>query len=138
MINSQALDTIIGLALLMFVFATAASGILDLCRRLINSRSKDLEVALRSLLKDSKPKWWQRFARGLTRMAAFVGGPTLDENEQSAWEAFTSTSVYRGAAAARNQVRPAYLSAKRSRRPLRNSPGATTTSPGHSASASRR
>src|SRR5688572_29662044 len=33
---------IIGLALMMFVFATAA--ILDLCRHLINSRSKDLEV----------------------------------------------------------------------------------------------
>ena len=50
MFGSQALDTAIGLVLLLFILATAASSILELVNRLRRSRATNLEKALGSLL----------------------------------------------------------------------------------------
>ena len=92
MFGSQVLDTGIGLTFTIFVLAIAASGVLELGNRLLNTRSKDLEVALRSLLDGRSPK--------------------LSDRASDVWQAFTGTSVYQGMVATRGQVRPAYLSAK--------------------------
>jgi len=112
MLNSQTLETGIGLALMLFILATAASGILDLGRRLLNSRSKDLEVALKSFLDNKPMPMLHRIGKAFARIVGAVGAPKLEGTEEEAWQKLKSTSVYRGAAAARNQVRPAYLSAK--------------------------
>src|SRR3954471_22489921 len=50
MFGSQALDTAVGLVLMLFILATAASSILELVNRLARTRSKTLQSALGSLL----------------------------------------------------------------------------------------
>lgn len=50
MFGSQALETAIGLALMFFIFATAASAITEIISGLLKKRSSDLEDALESLL----------------------------------------------------------------------------------------
>src|SRR6478735_3632791 len=107
MFASQVLETAVGIAFLLFILATAASALLELGRRLLNSRSKDLEVALQSFFLDKQdaPSTPARFGSALLRMIGFVGGPRLGAGAREAWEGFTSTSVYVGAKAARNQVR---------------------------------
>ena len=128
MLSSQTLETGIGLALMMFVIAVAASSLLDLGRRLLNLRSKDLEVALMSFFDDKPDVWPKRAGKAFTRLFGGVGGPGLDpttaasrdatnkapadDSEVAAWREFKKTSAYRGVKAARQQVRPAYLSAK--------------------------
>ncbi|BAK36460.1 hypothetical protein MLP_34460 [Microlunatus phosphovorus NM-1] len=110
MLSSQVLETGIGIAFLLFVLATAASAFLELVRRLLNSRSKDLEAALKSFLAGSPGEGGVK--RALTHLVQTVGAPKLDDSAARAWDSFKETSVYQGAVAARGQVRPAYMSAK--------------------------
>ncbi len=49
MLGSQALETSIGLALMFFVFATAASAIAEIYASLSRKRSKDLKSALKTM-----------------------------------------------------------------------------------------
>jgi hypothetical protein len=93
MLGSQALDTGIGIALLLFVLATVASTILELGVRVTRLRARDLERALHGFLVGTPP------------------GRTTPEGDQL-WKAFTETSVYAAAKTARGQAAPAYLSAK--------------------------
>ena len=91
MFGSQALDTAIGLVLLLFILATAASSILELVNRLTRSRATNLEKALGSLLGGS-------------------GNGGADAT--AALTALKRTSVYAAATASSGGKAPAYLSAK--------------------------
>jgi hypothetical protein len=98
MLGSQALETAIGLALLFFVAATAASTIVEVIARLLGKRSKNLEAGIEAML----------------------GGDAHGPNALTdAVEVFKGTSVYSAACAAagksfiaRNAKNPSYLSAK--------------------------
>ena len=116
MLTSQVLETSIGIVFLLLILATAASAVLDLIRRLLNSRSKDLEKALKCLFDDHShahtSNIFQATLTALSGLFVTVKAPKLQVDAQTAWTTFTNTSLYRGASAARGQVRPAYLSAK--------------------------
>jgi hypothetical protein len=98
MLGSQALETAIGLALLFFVAATAASTIVEVIARLLGKRSKNLEAGIEAML----------------------GGDATGPNALTdAVEVFKGTSVYSAACAAagksfiaRNAKNPSYLSAR--------------------------
>src|SRR4029453_13799975 len=91
MFGSQALDTAIGLVLLLFILATAASSILELVNRLARTRSKDLETALGLLL---------------------GGTGNAGADAKAALAALQRTSVYAAATDSSGGKPPAYLSAK--------------------------
>ncbi len=91
MLGSQALDTALGLVLLLFVLATAASTLLELANRVGRKRSRNLESALGNLL-------------------GGTGGSGA--NATAAISALRTTSVYAAATAASRGEAPAYLSAK--------------------------
>src|SRR5512133_3270407 len=91
MFGSQALDTAIGLVLMLFVLATAASSILELINRLARTRAKNLERAL-----------------GLLLGGAGNGGA----DATAALAELRHTSVYAAATASSDGKAPAYLSAK--------------------------
>jgi len=91
MFGSQALDTAIGLVLMLFVLATAASSILELINRLARSRAKNLERALGSLL-------------------GGTGNGGADAT--AALADLRRTSVYAAATESSDGKAPAYLSAK--------------------------
>ena len=91
MLGSQALDTAIGLVLLLFILATAASSLLELVNRLRRSRATNLERTLGSLLGGS-------------------GNGGADAT--AALAALRRTSVYAAATAGSGGKAPAYLSAK--------------------------
>lgn len=91
MLGSQALDTAVGLVLLLFVLATAASSLLELVNRIGRKRAKNLEAALGHLLGGSG-------GRGAAATAAVA--------------ALQRTSVYAAATTASGGRAPAYLSAK--------------------------
>jgi len=91
MLGSQSLDTAVGLVLLLFVLATAASSLLELVNRLGRKRSRDLEATLGRLLGGSG-------GGGAAATAAVT--------------ALRRTSVYAAATAASGGNAPAYLSAK--------------------------
>ena len=91
MLGSQALDTAVGLVLLLFVLATAASSLLELVNRIGRKRARDLEAALGHLLGGS----------------GSGGAPA-----QAAVAALRQTSVYAAATTASGGHPPAYLSAK--------------------------
>src|SRR4051794_27406931 len=93
MFGSQALDTAIGLTLMMFVLATAASALLELGTRFLKLRSRDLQKALRGFIAEEQPK-----------ISTDAG--------RRVWTTFTRTSVYQAAVAARRGAAPPYLSAK--------------------------
>lgn len=113
MLTSQVLETGIGIAFLLVVLSTAASALLDLARRLLNSRSKDLEAALKSFFApDSGNPDGGTLGQSLRHLFQTVRAPNLVGAASDSWDAFRQTSVYQGAVAARGQVRPAYLSAK--------------------------
>jgi hypothetical protein len=98
MLGSQALETAIGLALLFFVAATAASTIVEVDARLLGKRSKNLEAGIEAML----------------------GGDATGPNALTdPVEVFKATSVYSAACAAAgksfiatNAKNPSYLSAK--------------------------
>ena len=50
MFGSQALETAIGLALLFFVLASAASAIVEAVSRILQKRARDLEATLHDML----------------------------------------------------------------------------------------
>jgi hypothetical protein len=98
--GSQALETAIGLALLFFVVATAASAVVEVISRWLDKRARDLEAAIAAMLTGSAPS-----------------GPV----DRAALRAFFETSVYTAArtAAGRTVSRrmsgrhgPSYLSAR--------------------------
>ncbi len=91
MFGSQALDTTVGLVLMLFVLATAASSILELVSRLARTRSKNLQSALGSLL---------------------GGTGNGGADAQAALKALQRTSVYAAATDSSGGKPPAYLSAK--------------------------
>ncbi|MDQ6716607.1 MAG: hypothetical protein M3Z83_10910, partial [Actinomycetota bacterium] len=90
MFGSQALDTAVGLVLMLLVLATAASSILELVNRLGHKRSRDLQRAVGTLL-------------------GGTGGSGADAT--AALEAFRRTSVYAASSSA-GSAEPAHLSAK--------------------------
>lgn len=90
MLGSQALDTALGLVLLLFVLATASSALLELANRVGRKRARNLETTLGHLL-------------GGTRGG---GAPAT-----AAVAALRQTSVYAAATAASGGKPPAYLSA---------------------------
>jgi len=113
MLSSQVLETGIGVVFVLIILSTAASAVLDLVRRGLNSRSKDLEAALRSFFATPPANTpAAQVTRSLRHLWQTVGTPTLDPAAEEAWRGFQRTSIYQGALAARGQVRPAYLSAK--------------------------
>ncbi|MEP6630586.1 MAG: hypothetical protein ABJA89_08950 [Lapillicoccus sp.] len=91
MLGSQALDTALGLVLLLFVLATAASALLELANRVGRKRARNLETTLGHLLGGT----------------GGGGAPAA-----SAIAALRRTSVYAAATAASDGRPPAYLSAK--------------------------
>jgi hypothetical protein len=97
-LGSQALETAIGLALLFFVAATAASTVVEVIARLLGKRSQNLEAGIAAMLGDD--------ADGPNAVSDALG-------------VFKGTSVYTAACAAagksflaRNAKNPSYLSAK--------------------------
>lgn len=98
MFGSQALETAIGLALLFFVMATAASATVEAVSRLLHRRADDLERGLAALLAGEAADE----AKGLEALNAFKGTTVY-------------TSAMRASAAGRlkwRQAKPTYLSAK--------------------------
>ncbi|MEP6650708.1 MAG: hypothetical protein ABJA74_12490 [Lapillicoccus sp.] len=91
MFGSQALDTALGLVLMLFVLATAASSILELVNRLARTRAKNLERTLGELL-------------------GGTGNGGADAT--AALAALKRTSVYAAATDSSGGRAPAYLSAK--------------------------
>jgi hypothetical protein len=91
MFGSQALDTAIGLVLLLFILATATSSILELINRLARTRAKNLQAALGSLL---------------------GGNGNGGADAKTALAALQRTSVYAAATDSSDGKAPAYLSAK--------------------------
>ncbi len=91
MFGSQALDTAIGLVLMLFILATATSSILELINRLARTRSKNLQSALGSLL---------------------GGTGNGGADAKAALTALQRTSVYAAATDSSGGKAPAYLSAK--------------------------
>lgn len=91
MFGSQALDTAIGLVLLLFILATAASSILELVNRLARTRARNLQTALGSLL---------------------GGTGNSGADATAALAALRRTSVYAAATDSSGGKAPAYLSAK--------------------------
>ncbi|GGN43791.1 hypothetical protein FHR83_008063 [Actinoplanes campanulatus] len=99
MLGSQALETAIGLTLVLFVLSSLASAIVEGVSRLLRKRSKDLEETIGQMLS---------------------GSPTFDKDAQNALERFKDTTIYQSATIAASRGRrlfrttagPAYLSAK--------------------------
>src|ERR1700759_5848127 len=99
MFGSQALETAIGLALLFFVLAALASGIVENLSRLLRKRAIDLERTIGQMLS---------------------GSTSYDAAAQRALDMFKGTAVYKSANVAasvgrrwfRTDAGPAYLSAK--------------------------
>ncbi|HEY7044226.1 MAG TPA: hypothetical protein VH419_11210 [Nocardioidaceae bacterium] len=94
MFGSQAIETAIGLAVMFFVIATAASMVVEVISRLLQKRARDLEHAVKGLLGDQP-----------------------DGGEAHALRLFTNTSIYRSARQAAGRAwfgtrKPSYLSAK--------------------------
>lgn len=91
MFGSQALETAIGLALLFFVLATAASAVVELVAKRLKKRHKDLELAIEGMLKGQPVNW-----SGSSRVDA----------------AFRATTVYQSAEVAAGRAGVVYMSAK--------------------------
>ncbi len=132
MFGSQALETAIGLALLFFVLAALASGIVENISRLLRKRARDLERTIGKMLSDNAPA---AAAGSAARRDAHANGDTgravrkasdqaaqgvADHAMTDALALFKKTSVYHSANVAasvgrrwyRTDVGPAYLSAK--------------------------
>ena len=99
MFGSQVLETAIGLVLMFFVVAFAASSIVEVYSRLLGKRAKDLEGTVKAMLAGSKPATSTSATRAL--------------------DAFKGTSIYQAlqAAAGKSFLRkrdklPSYISAK--------------------------
>lgn len=90
MFGSQALETAIGLALLFFVLATAASALVEAVGKVLRKRHKDLELAIEGMLR-GEPFTWS-------------GSERVDD-------AFRRTTVYRAAEVSAGKAGVAYLSA---------------------------
>lgn len=91
MFGSQALETAIGLALLFFVLATAASAVVELVAKRLKKRHKDLELAIEGMLRGEPVDW--------------TGSSRVDA-------AFRRTTVYQSAEVAAGKAGVVYLSAK--------------------------
>jgi hypothetical protein len=97
MFGSQVLETAIGLVLMFFVIAFAASSIIEIYSRLLSKRAKDLERTVGAML---------------------AGANAPDDDVAKALKAFKETSIYETAQAAagksvlRKYKHPSYVSAK--------------------------
>ncbi|GGN85156.1 hypothetical protein GCM10010112_65290 [Actinoplanes lobatus] len=99
MLGSQALETAIGLALLLCVLSSLASAIVEGLARILRKRARDLEETIGQMLS---------------------GSTTFDKDAKDALERFKNTTVYQSATIASSRGRrlfrthagPAYLSAK--------------------------
>ncbi|MBO3738791.1 hypothetical protein [Actinoplanes flavus] len=99
MLGSQALETAIGLALVLFVLSSLASGLVEGAARLLRKRSKDLEETIGQMLS---------------------GSGSFDKEAKDALARFKETTIYQSATIAASRGRrffrtgagPAYLSAK--------------------------
>jgi hypothetical protein len=98
MFGSQVLETAIGLAVMFFVIAFAASSIVEVYSRLLSKRAKDLESTVAAML---------------------AGTDVPDDDVAKALKAFTGTSIYASlqAAAGKTFIKkrpklPSYVSAK--------------------------
>lgn len=107
MFGSQALETAIGLAVLFFIVATAASAMLEVIARLAKKRAKDLEKGIKDLLV------------GSSKEADKENGKEKEDGPDTALDLFKKTSIWQSAqlAAGRTLWRrksngPSYLSAK--------------------------
>lgn len=118
MFGSQVLETAIGLAVLFFIVATAASAILEVVARLYKKRSKDLWNGISYLLVGAE----QETAKGQEPRevtAQGSGGNDRDPGPTTALDLFKETSVWRSAQLAAGHTLfkhrpngPSYLSAK--------------------------
>jgi hypothetical protein len=97
MFDSQALETLIGLVVMFFIVAIAASSIVEIWSRVLKKRGKDLERGLAAMFKGET-----------------LSGTALD----NALQTFKGTSIYKSALAATGKTvfgrdrKPSYLSAK--------------------------
>ncbi|WP_204298935.1 hypothetical protein [Actinoplanes campanulatus] len=99
MLGSQALETAIGLALVLFVLSSLASAIVEGIARLLRKRAKDLEETIGQMLS---------------------GSATFDKDAENALARLKETTIYQSATIAaargrrlfRTHAGPAYLSAK--------------------------
>ena len=100
MFGSQALDTALGLVLLFFIVATAASAITEVIARLLRKRATELE-------------------RGIAAMLTGVPGSARASNDKTLLDDLKNTSVWQAALEVTSpgvqflrDARPSYLSAK--------------------------
>lgn len=93
MFGSQALETVIGLAFMLFILATAASAIAELIAQIFRKRAKDLEAKIKQMLTASD--------------GTSGTDPSLERLEQtSVWKAHQSASLFG------RKVQPSYMAAK--------------------------
>lgn len=98
MFGSEALETAIGLALMLFVVATAASALLEAVSRVLGKRADNLERAIEAMLTGTDPS----DADVTAAMNAFKG-TTIYQSVQQA----SGTTLFK-----KEWKRPSYLSAK--------------------------
>jgi hypothetical protein len=109
MFGSQALETVIGVAAMLFILATTASALTEVLSRLLKKRARNLEATIRDMLTGPEP-------------GGDLDAATLQAQRVKAvavFDAFKATSVWHGAVAAsgraligRKQMGASYLSAK--------------------------
>jgi len=120
MFGSQALETAIGLASMLFVLATATSAVVELASRVMNKRAHDLERSIGALLVGSRPDPVARpdgAEAGPAGGAGTAAGALADVDDVIA--ALRRTAAYDAAQAGagltlprRRAKRPSYLSAR--------------------------
>ena len=107
MFGSQALDTAVGLVLMFFIIATAASAITETIATWSGKRAKDLEKGIAALLTDDAPA---DAASSTILNNAVVSTILNDFKNTSVWKSVERSSSI--AVFAFKEARPAYLSAK--------------------------
>jgi hypothetical protein len=98
MFGSQALEVAIGLTLLFFLFASAASSVVEVISALFQKRAKDLEAALGRMLGDQAPAPQPNVPTSIPETSVFKG--ISPGTKRGIWPVRWGTA------------RPSYLSAK--------------------------
>ena len=124
MFGSQALEALIGLSLLFFILAFAASSAVEAISQLVNKRSKELERVLGQLFAPEPPKTIADLsdeekkalnleaAAASTDLTADQVNKIVTQRATAHLSAFQGTSVWTAAVAGAKRAAPSYLSAR--------------------------